>query len=433
MGWFSKLLSFFQKRVVETKPEKSTVHLNDLGEWLEVQRHNLLSKNKLHSEIIQYTNHLKAKRWELECRIDEWQNKIPLGKSDEINHFFVKARNILDLITFSEELEISEILEVQRKIDPLLDVSINKIEESSFADDYSFLLGGDERSIDEKRVDIIVNPLLKELLELRSYNEKFGQKITATGVKTLDNLDKKRVQMEEVCQNLEKLRKKHKLMHDRLQTAEAIKEEKEAELTKLKEDPLYQEIGEMENQRSNLRKEQENLDNEIIGFFSKLKPLLLKYKENNQSNLVESYLEDPSLAFSFDENLNILHILEHLQASLQQNKIVVETEKLNNFLQMLKKARSGFLEDLHNKQLSFHQDLDGPLVPLKNRDFVMKLEESRYRVEHFSKQLDELEERKAAVEEELEELDNRKNRELTLFQDMVRIGLGKEVTVRVSN
>jgi len=57
MGWLSKLLSLFQKKVVEVKPEKSTVHLNDLEEWLEVQRHNLLSKNKLHSEIIQYTNH----------------------------------------------------------------------------------------------------------------------------------------------------------------------------------------------------------------------------------------------------------------------------------------------------------------------------------------------------------------------------------------
>ena len=455
MGWFSRLLSIFRQTKVDTRPERYTIHLHDFSEWLDVQKHHLLEKHKMSSEVLLYTNKMKAKRWELECQVDEWQNRIPLGKADDVNHFFVSTRKLLDEITFSDDLVLNDVLDVHGKIDEQLNELIQEIEQDEFVSDFSFLLFDDEelkdtlrdtlrdkdiarrerseRNTIDKEIKITVNPLLKELLDMRRYNDEFTQKVTLAGLTTIENLQQKKVQIEQMHETLTKLKNKEKLMQERVQRAHAIKEEKENELAKFKEEPLYQEVSSLEAQRNQLRRQREDLETEIIGFFSKLMPVLRKYVEQNPHQLVQSYLEDPSVAFGFDENLNILHVFEHLQASLLQNKIPFETEKLNSYLELIKKARTGYLEDLHKRHRVLHQELEGPSIPLKNRDFVMKLEEARYREEHFSKHLDEIEEKRGALEEELENYQERYDREVQLLQDMVKMGLGKEVTIKTGN
>ncbi|MBI2665886.1 hypothetical protein HYX12_04660, partial [Candidatus Woesearchaeota archaeon] len=334
MKWFSWLFNFFSKPL-EKSVVVGTIHLHDMEDWLALEKHHLISKYKLNSEIISYTNRLKDKRWELECKLDEWQQKIPLGKRDDVNYFFVETRKFLDEISFTEELEVDTVMQMNRKLEPMLIELIASIEEDDFATHFSFLSDGTDSTSEYDNL----NPLLKELRVLNDSLTKFEQKITTTGIKTLENIEKKVEQLEGYTEQMHKQQKKFKLMKDRLQTAEAIKEEKESELIKLKQEENYKEISHLEKQREYLRKERDKLDDEVFSFFSRLKFILEKYLELQPHNLqVSSYIEDPVSAFLLDEGLGILHNLEHLKALLQQEKIKISPDELKQVSELLEKA-----------------------------------------------------------------------------------------------
>ena len=220
-----------------------------------------------------------------------------------------------------------------------------------------------------------------------------------------------------------------KLMKDRMDTAEAMKEEKEEELQETQKNPLYESIGDLERQRAELRQQMEENENAIVAFFSKLKPLLQKYKELQPSALADSYIEDALSAFLIDDGLSVLHVLDHLKAALQQERLRLGVEEINLYYDLIAKARNGYLEELHHNNMHLHKELEGTAVPLRNRDFVMKIEEARYRVEHFTKKLNELQDRLFELEEELEQADESISQEQKLFQDMARIGLRKELDI----
>ena len=202
MGWLQKIWFFFWKQEhVQSVPQKIVLHFHDLEEWLDRQRQQVIVANKLDSDVIAYTNKLKAKRWELECKVDEWQNRIPLGKSDDLNHFFVQTRKLLDLIEFPEELTVEALMNLNKSVNPAVDSLMRTIEQSAFAMEFSFLLDPQTQTQQvqalEQQSQLQINPLFQELLELKEACDFFDQKMTRAGMKTVEHLYRNRGQLEE--------------------------------------------------------------------------------------------------------------------------------------------------------------------------------------------------------------------------------------------
>src|SRR3989344_1790435 len=461
MGWLSWLKNIF-RTVPEQKLLPTLVHIHDLPNWLDVRKNELVERYKLSSDILAYTNKLKSKRLELECSVDEWQKNIPLGRRDELNNFFVNTRKLLDLITFSDDLNIDKISRFDERFEQVLAALIRQIEKSSFAEDFKFMdvfeekheerrfsaeSSSEEDTLEnntensknskennkENSTENRINPLLKELLEFRTLLRVFEGKSAAAGMKTVHNLQKKVGEFQQRSESTSKLKKKLRLIEDRLQQAETIKGEKEAEFQGLKNDPRFKDIGSLQEQLDHVRKEEDTVETEVISFFSKLKPLLQEYIKIQDHQLVRSYIDDPGAAFLLDENVSILHVLEHLKAAVQQGLIVIDPLQANEYFALLDKARKGYLEELYRRQMAAHQELEGsPSSPimLKNRDFMMKVEEARYRVEHFQKQLREMEQRKIKTQEQIEEITETQQRELDVFIQTAKMAFGKEIQVR---
>src|SRR3989344_3933396 len=462
MGWLSWLRNLF-RTVPEQKLLPTLVHIHDLPNWLDVRKNELVERYKLVSDILAYTNKLKSKRWELECSVDEWQKNIPLGRRDELNNFFVNTRKILDLITFSDDLNIDKISRFDEKFEQALTSLIRQIEKSSFAEDFEFMdvpeenheerkfsaeskskednpenngensKGNNEGNNKGNSEENRINPLLKELLEFRSLLRVFEGKSAAAGMKTVHTLQKKGGEFQQRSDALSKLKKKLQVIEDRLQQAETIKGEKEAEFQGLKNDSRYKDIGSLQEQLDHVRKEEDTVETEVLSFFSKLKPLLQEYIKLQDHQLVRSYIDDPGAAFLLDENVSILHVLEHLKAAVQQGLIVIDPLQANEYFALLDKARKGYLEEMYRRQMAAHQELEGsPSSPimLKNRDFMMKVEEARYRVQHFEKQLREMEQRKIKTQEQIEEITETQQRELDVFIQTAKMAFGKEIQVR---
>jgi len=462
MGWLSWLKNIF-RTVPEQKLLPTLVHIHDLPNWLDVRKNELVERYKLSSDILAYTNKLKSKRWELECSVDEWQKNIPLGRRDELNNFFVNTRKLLDLITFSDDLNIDKISRFDERFEQVLAALIRQIEKSSFAEDFKFMdvfeekheerrfsaeSSSEEDTLEnntensknskennkENSTENRINPLLKELLEFRTLLRVFEGKSAAAGMKTVHNLQKKVGEFQQRSESTSKLKKKLRLIEDRLQQAETIKGEKEAEFQGLKNDPRFKDIGSLQEQLDHVRKEEDTVETEVISFFSKLKPLLQEYIKIQDHQLVRSYIDDPGAAFLLDENVSILHVLEHLKAAVQQGLIVIDPLQANEYFALLDKARKGYLEEMYRRQMAAHQELEGsPSSPimLKNRDFMMKVEEARYRVEHFQKQLRVMEQRKIKTQEQMEEITETQQRELQSFIQTAKMAFGKEIQVRL--
>ncbi len=67
------------------------------------EEEEIILKNNLQEVILDYVRNLKAKRWELECKLDKWEENFSSQKLLEYKETIIETRRVLDLIVFKEE------------------------------------------------------------------------------------------------------------------------------------------------------------------------------------------------------------------------------------------------------------------------------------------------------------------------------------------
>jgi len=76
MSW---ILNVFDKLGLTERENKNRVvevHINDLQDWIKIRTEDIVYQFQLEEAQINYVNSLKDKRWALECKLDEWDQKI---------------------------------------------------------------------------------------------------------------------------------------------------------------------------------------------------------------------------------------------------------------------------------------------------------------------------------------------------------------------
>ena len=122
-------------------------------------------------------------------------------------------------------------------------------------------------------------------------------------------------------------------------------------LTTLNESEELKESQKLQEQEENLSKDQKRLDYEIHSYFSRLQKPFRKYERLSPHNkTLKLYLEDSTIAFKKDKDLNILLILNALKTNI--NIFNFDERQETNFLEMIEDGNAAYFKILHNREQS---------------------------------------------------------------------------------
>jgi len=171
---------------------------------------------------------------------------------------------------------------------------------------------------------------------------------------------------------------------------------------------------------------------EIIIYFSKLQQILKNYQQFNVTgNYVNEYLVDSLKAFLNDEGLSIIHALDHLRAIIISGKLDLDPQLIKSSLILLEKEKVNNLRQLQLHIINLNKKLNESNQEHENKDFLEKLEDANYRLQHFRDQEKQLNNQINNLEEDFNETIEIRSREKKMFQNIVKIGLNKEILIKL--
>ncbi len=245
MKWLQAL---FEKVGVSSSVRQrlESVHVNDLGEWLEKRAQEIISKHKLDEDAIDTANHLKDKRWVLECKLDEWQSKVNSVRQSDVSSILSEARKVAGLIEFPEKMTVERFLSFHLRVEPELERFSKKIESGPFHQQFSVIFAGPEVATAE------MNPLLKELVEINGLCEAFEQRVVQSGFSKVNTLTKRAVTIEKYVEDLRQLQQALQVDTAKLATLTEKQKEKEADLLSLQQNQTYTSFLKIKDERATL-------------------------------------------------------------------------------------------------------------------------------------------------------------------------------------
>lgn len=397
MGFFRSLKSIFQEPPQESI---SPIPLDDLEEWLLDQKTELLRKHQLQQDLLIYQQEWTSQSDTLREMIPAWQKK--LATEHEGQHLLRELRRLLERGVLPAGTSFDKAYLLSKESGIFLQELVRR-GETAFASEEG------------------LTPLQDSLLRLRAAQERFEEAVTKAGYGTFQKIKMKYRQIQELMSEVEKKEAQLGSLKERFKLAETMKSEKEAVLQTLQSQPGIQES---EQRRQSLQKREEEIGDKVTISFSKLRPALLKYQEFRPGAAVV-YLENPAGAFLQDQK-GAVSLLGDLQTALQQGRIVLPAEQANTCYEVLDQLQKGLLRQWQEES---HQMKEEPLATALNQALMLKLEDARYRLAHFSRQAEEFQERMDKLDEETRLFQEQCRRDVELLQQMIQIGLGKKVEI----
>ena len=424
MGWMKKFLGLFLETDAEQTAVLEEVHLQDLPDWLYHLSQEITVKAKLEEHFNNYLHRLKDKRWLLECRLDEWDDKLLGRKSEELSVTFAEARKLLNSINIPERNTLKSVLKLNTIFAPNLEKLTHRLEQSSLMHNYAFLLNEEEKNS-------TINPLLKELLEITALKNDFEEKVALSGYGKVQSLLERITLIEKYTEKLKSLHEELEAKQARLKQAHSRQKDKAHKLGELQERAEYTSLQGSRSRKEELLRGLDDNDDKVFLFFSKIKPALKQHAQISGKPLVFDYLEKSMKVFYDDKRLLILDILRELKEDLINEFIKLGPEEKNETMTLIERAQSGYLQQL----IKEHDRLLEEIAMVKNisgnKEFLLKVEDSQYRFSHFSKQVEKLRKEVQFVEEELKSVINLRERELEMFKNLAKVSLNKELQIIV--
>jgi len=247
MSW---ILNVFDKLGLTERENKNRVvevHINDLQDWIKIRTEDIVYQFQLEEAQINYVNSLKDKRWALECKLDEWDQKIvQLGlgstNTEDISRLFRNTRRFLELLTFSDKVLIKDLLELNSRLDLALEELQKALEASTFSYNYSFILSKEEKETD-------INPLLKEIVDTRRLKDEFEDRIISSGYSKMENIRRKAFRLDELREKIKILTESLAMKREKLKIVEDRKMEKERELVLLQDNSGFSLLRNVANKK----------------------------------------------------------------------------------------------------------------------------------------------------------------------------------------
>lgn len=112
----------------------------------------------------------------------------------------------------------------------------------------------------------------------------------------------------------------------------------------------------------------------------------------------------------------------------------LQQHSLYSGFKAIKDSRTQLLADLEHSDVSrrfeIRQQLDVLEKGVGSKDFIFKMDEAHYRLEHFAQQVQKAQEEADIIQDNLSAQLARQERETDLFTNLVKLSLGKEIRVK---
>ena len=146
--------------------------------------------------------------------------------------------------------------------------------------------------------------------------------------------------------------------------------------------------------------------------------------------MIKDYLNSSTVTFYEDEGLVILSLLRNIKQAIEEGKINLLLQQKEDIVSLI-----GEKEQLQALQLKYKKITEEikslHLAPIITKDISLKMDEAKYRLEHFSKQEEKLKSEILEMEEEVKDSQALLQREIDLFQSLVKIALDKEIEIKL--
>ena len=426
MSWLQKAVLFFKSQQQDNQEELS---ISQIQEWLEQRSQEVIQESDLLPAIMEHAKILEDKRWALEAQLDLWLKKVRVHSSaNEIIPLFRETRQLLDLLHFSRQPMIGEVLAVNQELEKRLHEIVKKIEAQDFVQDFNFLFGEDEA-----RVHSDTNPLLAALLDLDAVRKKLDQKVAQSHYNTLHLISSKTEYLRRIVAHFQQLKTEIEAKRGRLAAAGQKKKEKEKSLQQLRSDTKSLDLEELATKKKGLQRKIDETEIEILSFFSKIKPLLQQYKEIEPTNgLLFSYIKDPLSSFFQDEGLFVTDILQKITVLLHEGKFYLNQEDMLSSITALKGLYNSRLLPIKEEYKRLQRELKEVAEQIRHSFFVIKVDDAAYRLDHYHKQAKKLEGEISLLLEKTNKLENIMFRERKELQSLIKSGLGRMVIVALN-
>ena len=337
MGW---LQAIRKKWFSSSASASETVLLPQLPSWIAAQEKELLQRHNLESEAAAYRQSVQEKSRQLDHKVNEWQERSRSARNSELLSIFSNTKKLCGSFSIPDNASIETIQKVQEAIEPELEALQEKLEASSFRNNFSFIL------TEEEKGKITENPLLTEITAWQKLNSYFEQKLIQSGYRKLKTIQERAQKINFIYQEKERISQELQKKKEQHQLVEQKKKEKEQELLPLQTGTSYTLFNQISDQRSQL--------------------------------------------------------LTEMQSTTDIQK-----------------------------RFEFKQQLDQLEKTVGNKDFLIKIDEMHYRLDHFRQQAEKLQQELTQLDDDFREKEFSLERELELFRNLVRLGLLKEIEIKV--
>lgn len=450
-GMFSRFRKLFHRT-----PEKQSLVLDEADQWLNKKTREIYNNSGLNVATYHFLAKLRDKRTFLDAFLEEWEDqlepnedeleelakaKLEGGKSilvskEEQLKLVSDTRLILEKLKAPEEPSLAELKRLTNVSETFWkEKKVNLEELKNKIDD----MGSDvitEQDIKEK-IDI----LHREISETELFLNNFALKLKISKVENILHLQRIILELRETLGRETELNENVASLDGRFEKIKMQKEEKESELLRLKDSPDYEQSrGLLSLDEKGIQQRLEELEDKIFMYLVRLKKCINDLEDYNSDysllyliQEVNNFQENIDSLFDHDNYVSLIRSLEKVEVSLH-NKELTEKESCEfSFLTLLQDFRKGDLKLLREEHNIMQEKLR--IIPkerLKN-DFLAKVEDQEYRLEHYQKQEQELHRELSRNKESLAKAAQMKNRKKFLFENLVKISFGLEVELVLRN
>lgn len=424
MGFFTKLVRYIKNRT-SFKGEIEPVSFIALSGWVKELRDKICHESGIDEDLNSYFKQLDEVYRILDKKLVEMGGQASLWEKQDKElgkQIDLLVKRVIEVLQVKERPSINMVFQFNERLAERIDKSLLLLEKS------------EDELEDAPCSEALISfkeGLMAEIQKLLGYRQAFEIKLFKSGLRTVQTLSHKVELLHNSISKKDKLQQKLKEKGERLESAEAKKKEKEIVLNELKLHSLYQNFSQVQDRKNQLKSELNEYLDEVRLLFLNLNFVLVRYKKmGSNMDLLNGYIDDPALAFVHDEGLAVVHLLEHLRAVIQQEKIFIDEEELPIVQSTLDRATSQYLSNLQQQCFSLKQQLESfDANSNVDKTYSLKVQDGQYRYGHFVQQVQRLSEEITQLEEEFKERKEQIRREQLLFENLVRIGLQKEIKI----
>ncbi len=401
MGWLKRILSIAGSEEADEEPEKVSVELSRLSDW--VSERSDAGFRELKPDIEKEFGRLFQKRKEMlhdleELRTAGLQNPNISEREKQLmegnrNSYISMHKQFSNMLNISDDISCRETLRFCEDYDDLI-VKLAKSTAKGHAVMNEFF--ANHASSINKDVKAMTDSVsrIKELLE----EGNVGADMIGDVQKSVDELRSKRKLLSELSGELVTLRKK-------LDNSDFMKRKLQRQIDELKRTDEYSEFQDRSDERDRLWKKVNETKEKVEALFSHVNKPMRKFERILAENvdLFNDYLDDPMSALVKDSDLKILTMLEKMKFKLMDGTL--EVKDSDKAVQRIGDITKEDLEQARKVFTESRSAIKAIDDDVRNSKVLADIDDLKYKIEHTDNQVQILQDKIADAERTVEKID----------------------------